>query len=120
MNGSLSYFGLADAIIKGVKLNLFLAQIRLDFVGHDARLAVKRYAGNAVTVTAKLSLMLFQQFFQSFNQSLGIFGSAQNDGVNKSRQHIFGNQIARLKSGGVQNAATLKSNQCRRARCPND
>ncbi len=68
---------------------------------HDARFAVKRYAGNAMAVTAKLGSMLFQHFIKGFHQSLGLFGPEQIDDVDKPRQHIFGNQIARLKSGGV-------------------
>ncbi len=69
-------------------------------MGHDARFLIKGYDGNAVAVTTKLGSMLFQQFIKGFHQSLGLFGPAQIDNIDKLRQHIFGKQKARLKSVG--------------------
>ena len=99
MDGTLGFFGLAHAEIKGVELNVFFAQKRLDFVGHDAGFMVKRNADNTMAITTKLGLMLLQQFIKCSHQCLGFFGPAQNDNIYKSRQHIFGNQKARLKGG---------------------
>jgi hypothetical protein len=44
-----------------------------------------------------LGKMLLQQFIKRSNQCLGLFGPTQNDHVDKSRQHIFGNQVTCLK-----------------------
>ena len=69
-------------------------------MGYDAMFTVKRNADNTMAITTKLGLMLLQQFIKCSHQRLGFFGPAQNDNIYKSRQHIFGNQKARLKGGG--------------------
>jgi hypothetical protein len=75
---------------------------------HDAGLFVKGNADNLVTVGTKRFLVLLQQNTKGPLHFLSRSISPQDDKVNETGQHIFGNQKTRLKSLGRLKLSSLR------------